>query len=94
VLPHQGLDLVQLIRTKSEIPGERDWRKPEFGGLVISVDMNMRRFVRFVTVKVDPVRPAAKYCRSHQLFPSAQFNRLTGVARPNGPSSADRTRRG
>lgn len=57
MLPHQRLDLVQLIRTESEISGERDWRKPEFGGLVISVDVNMGRFIWFVTVKVDSVRP-------------------------------------
>jgi hypothetical protein len=45
----------QLSGSKSEIPGERYFAKPELRRLVVAIDMNVRRLVGFMTVEVKPI---------------------------------------
>src|ERR1017187_1419777 len=54
---HQTIDAPQFSRTKAKIPRERHGRRPELGRLIIAVDVDVRRFVRLVAVKVHTVGP-------------------------------------
>jgi hypothetical protein len=42
---------------ETEVPGECNRFQPEFRGLIVTVHVNMRRFIRFVAVKIHSVRP-------------------------------------
>ncbi len=51
---------VQLARGKPEIPRHAYRINPEFGREVITIHVNMRRFIRFVAVEIEAVGSAAQ----------------------------------
>lgn len=60
VLEHQSLNPVQFVWRESEVPHERDWVQPELRREIVSIDVNMRRLVRLMTVEIQTIRAAAK----------------------------------
>jgi hypothetical protein len=45
VLKDNGFDPSQLVIAKADLIGQTNWREPVFSGLLIAIDVNMRRFV-------------------------------------------------
>jgi hypothetical protein len=63
MLLYNTLHRSEFLCAESEVPGERDRLQQELGRLVISVDMDMRRFPHVMTHKVYPVGTDASNCR-------------------------------
>lgn len=55
VLEYDFLDPIQLVWRESEVPYERDRVELELRRQIISIDMNMWRLVRLVTVEIQAV---------------------------------------
>ena len=51
------MDPSKLCRGKTKVSSERNGFEPEFRGPLVAVNVDMRRFIWFVAVKVHPVRP-------------------------------------
>ena len=60
VRSNQTLDPREFGRAKPKVAGERHRLEPELRRGSIAVDVNMRRFVGFMTVKVYPVRSGSR----------------------------------
>jgi hypothetical protein len=58
ILFDQLFDSAQFPQWKPEIPRQCHRLKPELRGEIIPVDVDVRRFDRFVAKKVHPVRTA------------------------------------
>ncbi len=51
------LELAQILRRKANIFCQRNWIKPEFGAVMITVNVYVWWFVGFVTIKIEFKRP-------------------------------------
>jgi hypothetical protein len=58
VLAHQPLDTTEFCRGETEVESERNRMEPKLCRLVVTVYVNMGRFIRLVAVEVHPVWPS------------------------------------
>jgi len=55
VLFHDFLDREEFIRTEAATPIEDDWINPEFGCVLVTLDMDMRWFFTVVCIEEKPI---------------------------------------
>src|SRR5687767_11083645 len=60
VFLQHSLDLSKFDRTESEIPRQRHGAQPEFGRLIIAINVDMRRFIGLMRMEVHPIWPWAQ----------------------------------
>ena len=53
----------EFVRAKPKIAHQLHRFEPELCGQIVAIDMNVRRFVRFVAVKIEPVRAGPEHRR-------------------------------
>jgi hypothetical protein len=51
------MDSPELSGGEAKVSRQRNRVQPKLGGLIVSIDMDMRRLVRFVAEKNDTARP-------------------------------------
>ena len=59
---YHGLYSTKLHGAKPKVYGECHGFKPRLGGQIVPVDVDMTGLVRFVAIKIEPIRPAPQRC--------------------------------
>jgi hypothetical protein len=67
-IPHHRLYLAQFVGAKSKVACQLDGTKPEFSRQIVAVNMNVRRFVGLVTVKVETIRAGSQHRRHPEIL--------------------------
>lgn len=61
MLLHYGLYPTKFDGAKPKVLGQRYRHKPELCRFLVSVRVNMGRLMRFVTVKIESIRPQSEH---------------------------------
>lgn len=59
IVIYDGLYFSEFPGTKTKIESQTDWGKPKFCRLLIPVDVDMRRLIWFMTIKIEAVRTSS-----------------------------------
>ena len=62
----------KFARIESKVPGQSDRIQPEFGGLVVAIDVHVRRFFGFMAVEVDAIGTRAQDGRHNVKYALSQ----------------------
>jgi hypothetical protein len=60
MLNDKPFDRFQLMRRIPEVRGDRHRFQPNLGRKILTINVNMWRFARFMAMKVHPMRPASQ----------------------------------
>ena len=58
-----GLNLPQLVCSKTVIASKRNRLKPEFCRRVVAIDVDVWRLIQLVAPKIEPIRPDSQQGR-------------------------------
>lgn len=78
VLFHKRFYPMKLSRAKSKVAGKRHGVQPKLGRKIVTIDVNVRRFIRFVTEKIEPIRACTQDSRRPSILSDCRTHR-TGI---------------
>ena len=70
---HHRLHRAQFVGAKPKIARQLGWVEPELSRQVVAIDLNVRRFARFVALKIEPVRAGPEHSRHARILPNSQL---------------------
>jgi hypothetical protein len=63
IVLNDSLNRAQFVTAESEVASQADRVEPKLGGIVVSIDVHVRRFIWLMAVEVKPVRSTSQNSR-------------------------------